>query len=108
MKEQNGGITIADAMNEGFKDIETWSVTKQALVKDVQESYTGDRPRSSHLNESAVPNKKGNGKRYVRRDAEGGFKESNDQGRSLARDVQQHAKTIVKSGQGDRGDQERK
>ena len=58
MKEQNGGIPIAEAMNEGFKDIETWSVTKQALVKDVQESYTGDRPQSSHLKESAVPNKK--------------------------------------------------
>jgi len=65
-----------------------------------------------------VPNKKGNGKRelldtgtdkrYVRRDSEGKFKESDDQGRSLARDVKQHAKTIVKSGQGDRGDQKRK
>lgn len=65
-----------------------------------------------------MPNKKGNGKRelidtgsdkrYVRRDAEGQFKESDDQGRSLAQDVKQHAKTTVKSGQGDRGDQKRK
>ena len=65
-----------------------------------------------------MPNKKGNGKRelldtgtdkrYVRRDSEGKFKESDDQGRSLARDVKQQAKTIVKSGQGDRGDQKRK
>ena len=118
MKQQNGGITIADGMIEGFKEIETWSVTKQALLKDVQESYTGDRPQSSHLKESAVPNKKGSGKRelidtgadkrYVRRDAKGQFKESDDQGRSLARDVEQHAKTTVKSGQGDRGDQKRK
>jgi hypothetical protein len=64
-----------------------------------------------------VPNKKGNGKRelidtgtdkrYVRRDGEGQFKESDDQGRSLAQDVKQKAKTKVKSGQGDRGDQKR-
>jgi hypothetical protein len=46
----------------------------------------------------------GTDKRYVRRDAQGRFKESDDQGRSLARDVKQHAKTKSKSGQGDRGD----
>jgi hypothetical protein len=50
----------------------------------------------------------GTDKRYVRRDSEGQFKESDDQGRSLAQDVKQHAKTKVKSGQGDRGDQNRK
>lgn len=50
----------------------------------------------------------GTDKRYVRRDAEGQFKESDDQGRSLAQDVKQAAKTTVKSGQGDRGDQKRK
>jgi hypothetical protein len=50
----------------------------------------------------------GTDKRYVRRDAQGQFKESDDQGRSLARDIQQKAKTTVKSGQGDRGDQTRK
>jgi len=65
-----------------------------------------------------VPNKKGNGKRelietgtdkrYVRRDTKGQFKESDDQGRSLAKDVKQKAETRVKSGQGDRGDQKRK
>jgi hypothetical protein len=50
----------------------------------------------------------GSDKRYVRRDAKGQFKESDDQGRSLARDVKQKAKTTVKSGRGDRGDQKRK
>jgi hypothetical protein len=49
----------------------------------------------------------GTDKRYVRRDTKGQFKESDDQGRSLARDVKQPAKTTVKSGQGDRGDQKR-
>jgi hypothetical protein len=43
-------------------------------------------------------------KRYVRRDERGRFEESDDVGRSLARDVRQHAKTKAKSGQGDRGD----
>lgn len=46
----------------------------------------------------------GTDKRYVRRDDQGQFKESDDVGRSLAKDVKQHAKTKVKSGQGDRGD----
>ncbi|MDQ5845478.1 MAG: hypothetical protein M3539_09315 [Acidobacteriota bacterium] len=49
----------------------------------------------------------GTDKRYVRRDDKGQFKESDDQGRSLAQDVKQQAKTRVKSGQGDRGDQKR-
>ena len=47
----------------------------------------------------------GSDKRFVRRDDEGQFKESDDVGRSLGRDVQQAAKTKVKKGQGDRGDQ---
>jgi hypothetical protein len=118
MREQNGGIAIAEGMIERFTEIERWSVPKQGLVEDVQESYTGDRPQSSNLKESAVPNKRGNGKRElidtgadkrcVRRDAKGQFKESDDQSRSLARDIKQHAKTTVKSGQGNRGDQKRK
>jgi hypothetical protein len=43
-------------------------------------------------------------KRFVRRDDKGRFGETDDVGRSLASDVRQHAKTKVKSGQGDRGD----
>ena len=50
----------------------------------------------------------GTDKRYVRRDGKGQFEESDDQGRSLAQDIKQQAKTKVKSGQGDRGDQKRK
>jgi hypothetical protein len=46
----------------------------------------------------------GTNKRYVRRDERGRFEESDDVGRSLAQDVRRHAKTAVKSGQGDRGD----
>jgi hypothetical protein len=50
----------------------------------------------------------GTDKRYMRRDDEGKFKESDDQGRSLGQDVRQEAKTKVKPGEGDRGDQERR
>ncbi len=46
----------------------------------------------------------GSDKRYVRRDSQGRFKESEDVGRSLAADRRQKAKTETKSGQGDRGD----
>ena len=43
--------------------------------------------------------------RFVRRSKQGQFKESDDVGRSLRQDVKQSAKTKVKSGQGDKGDQ---
>jgi hypothetical protein len=46
----------------------------------------------------------GTDKRYVRRDAKGQFKESDDVGRSLSQDIRRKARTTVKSGQGDRGD----
>jgi len=47
-------------------------------------------------------------KRYVKRDAKGRFKESDDVGRSLAADRRSKAKTEVKSGHGDQGDRKRK
>jgi hypothetical protein len=46
-------------------------------------------------------------KRYVRRDAEGQFKEVDDVGRSLSADRKRKAKTATKSGQGDRGDRKK-
>ena len=47
-------------------------------------------------------------KRYVRRDAQGQFAESDDVSRSLSQDARAHAKTAVKPGHGDKGDQKRK
>ena len=47
----------------------------------------------------------GTDKRYVRRNDDGTFKESDDVGRSLSQDVKRDAKTKVKKGHGDRGDQ---
>ena len=46
----------------------------------------------------------GTDKRFVRRDSQGQFKESDDVGRSLAQDRRQRAKTVAPKGQGDRGD----
>jgi hypothetical protein len=43
-------------------------------------------------------------KRYVRRSKGGQFKESDDQGKSLALDRRKKAKRATKSGQGDKGD----
>ena len=50
----------------------------------------------------------GSDKRYVRRNERGEFKKSDDVGRSLSQDVRRRAKTVVKAGQGDKGDQKRK
>ena len=50
----------------------------------------------------------GTDKRYVRRDEQGKFEESDDVGRSLAQDVKKKARTKVPAGQGDRGDQNRR
>jgi hypothetical protein len=43
-------------------------------------------------------------KRYQRRDEQGQFSESDDQSRSLSRDVKQHSSTKKPKNEGDRGD----
>ena len=48
----------------------------------------------------------GTDKRFVRRDEQGQFSESDDVGRSLAQDVRKDARKQVKSGQGDKGDRD--
>jgi hypothetical protein len=46
--------------------------------------------------------------RFVRRNAGGKFKESDDLGKSLTSDRRTKAKRAVKSGQGDKGDRKRR
>jgi len=46
----------------------------------------------------------GTDKRFVRRNKEGQFSESDDVGRSLAQDQKHDSKTKPKRGEGDRGD----
>lgn len=48
----------------------------------------------------------GTDKRYVRRDEDGKFKESDDVGRSLAQDQKRQAKGKSKKGEGDKGDRD--
>ena len=43
-------------------------------------------------------------KRFIRRDSEGQFKESDDVGHSLAQDQKRDSKTRPKRGEGDKGD----
>ncbi len=50
----------------------------------------------------------GTDKRYVRRDDKGRFKDVVDVGKSLAADQRTKARTTVKSGNGDRGDQKKR
>jgi hypothetical protein len=50
----------------------------------------------------------GTDKRYVRRNEKGQFNEADDVGRSLRQDVKRKAKTVVKAGQGDKGDRKRR
>ena len=48
----------------------------------------------------------GTDQRYVRRDDEGQFEESEDVGRSSAQDQERDAEHTTRSGQGDRGDRD--
>lgn len=64
-----------------------------------------DTNMTTSKREAIAPN---DDKRLIRRDAKGRIKESDDLGKSLSQDVKKHAKTEVKSGQGDRGDRKRK
>ena len=49
----------------------------------------------------------GRDKRYVKRNPDGTFKESDDVSRSLSQDIRKKAKKTVKSGYGDQGDRRR-
>ncbi len=62
----------------------------------------GAAKKSSGKRTLIAPNKD---KRYVKRDARGRFTESDDQSKSLSQDRKKTAKTKVKSGYGDKGDQ---
>ncbi len=50
----------------------------------------------------------GTDKRYVKRDAQGRFKESDDVGKSLSMDKKRKAKNTSKPGYGDQGDQKKR
>ena len=87
-------------------------VEKMATLRRAREA-AAPNPLLPHIVDY-VPRKRelidtGTDKRYVRRNERGtSFVESDDVGRSLAADRRQHAKTKVKAGYGDKGDQPRR
>jgi hypothetical protein len=90
-------------------DQEKNMVTKKMAVKKM--AVKKNRPKPAAKRRPSAKRElidTGNDKRYVRRDGKGRFDESDDVGRSLAQDRRRHAKAIMKSGYGDRGDQRRK
>ena len=82
---------------------EEWSVRKHVRQDDVQESYTTGEMKMPENNKRELIDT-GTDKRYVRRDKEGQFKESDDVGKSSSQDQKREAETVAKPGQGDRGD----
>lgn len=88
------------------------TATKSTVAKQAAKSPAKNAPisgatkatkkRAGSARELIAPN---GDKRLIRRDEQGRIKESDDLGRSLAQDVRKKSKTVVKSGQGDRGDQ---
>jgi hypothetical protein len=77
------------------------STAKTSTKKKSSSSSRGRRGTGRELIDT------GTDKRFVRRRDDGTFKESDDVGRSLAADRRRKAKTVSKSGQGDRGDRKR-
>ncbi len=61
--------------------------------------------KASAKRELIAPN---DDKRFIRRDEKGRIKESDDVGKSLSADVRKPAKTVVPTGQGDKGDQKKR
>lgn len=76
------------------------SSKKSARKADAKEQARGSGKRE--LIENAA------GDFYAKRDKDGQFSEMDERGRSLAADRRKSAKTTVKSGYGDQGDQPRR
>lgn len=80
--------------------------TKKAVKKTVKKKAGKKKGTRGKLSKRELIDT-GTDKRYVRRDAEGRFFESDDVGRSLSMDRKRKAKTVSKPGHGDRGDRKR-
>lgn len=84
------------------------SATKSTAKKATKSAGAGATKKAtkkvSSKRELIAPN---GDKRLIRRDAQGRIKESDDLGKSLSQDVRKASKTVVKPGQGDRGDQKK-
>src|SRR5436190_24331508 len=74
------------------------------LYLDMQKRSSTTRTRTQRKSSKRQLINTGSDKRFVRRNAKGQFKESDDVGRSLAADRRVKAKKKTKAGYGDRGD----
>jgi hypothetical protein len=79
---------------------------KNGIAKVRATEKTSENKRESAAKRELIDT--GSDKRYVRRDADGQFNESDEVSRSLAQDRNRKAKRVVRAGQGDRGEQQQK
>ena len=100
---KRGGKSSTGKVKKSAKKAATKkSATKKSTAK--KSAAGGARGKKSSRRELIDT---GRDKRYVRRDAQGQFNESDDVGRSLSQDRRRQAKGTSKPGQGDRGDRAR-
>jgi hypothetical protein len=98
------GDIMAKKKSAKKKSAKKSSTTKKATKKAVAKKPTKKAARRASKRELIDT---GRDKRFVRRDAQGQFNESDDVGKSLAQDRRRKAKRVTKSGQGDKGDRPR-
>ena len=93
------------AAKESYLDLTMRRGATALLFKTVN----GSRPaKENAMRKREVIEPRKGSKRYVRRDAQGQFTESQvNAGRSLAADRRSKSKTVAPKGQGDRGDQKK-
>lgn len=96
--------TAKKATNKAVKKTAKRSTAKKATRGTSRTSGAAAKKATKRSSKRELIAPRGD-KRYVRRDKQGQFSESDDQGRSLSADIRRKAKTKVQSGQGDRGDQ---
>jgi hypothetical protein len=84
------------------KSASTKTTAKKAASKKTAPKKPAAKTRKSTSKRELIAPR--GDKRYIRRDAQGRIKESDDVSRSLSADRRRKAKTKAKKGQGDRGD----
>ena len=104
VKEASGGS--ASSKKTATKSTAAKKATKSSAESaSTSSAKKATKKRAGFARELIAPN---GDKRLIRRDERGRIQESDDLGRSLAQDVRKKSETVVKSGQGDRGDQKKR
>ena len=90
------------AKASGKKSSAKTTSAKKAASKKTAAKKSAQKTRKSAAKRELIAPR--GDKRYIRRDAKGRIKESDDVSRSLSADRRREAKTEANKGQGDRGD----